>query len=195
MKYLKMLGLAVLAAGLLAVGGTATASATELTCGTSMCAAETTIKSESEGRVVLDAPFGNVEAELSVEGATENTGSSSETIRKRVTKVTVITIGGDSWVIIKTGLWNIHLFEPPNAKVTWSGWSFKIVHLGVECIYETNETEIGTLTGSKTTGSNATLDIKATIPRTGGSGGVFCGSSAPLTGSLKITSPTTLNVD
>jgi hypothetical protein len=51
------------------------------------------------------------------------------------------------------------------------------------------------LTGSTTTGGNATLDIAATIPRTGGTSGAFCGSSIQWTAAFKFTAPSTLNVD
>lgn len=66
---------------------------------------------------------------------------------------------------------------------------------GFHCIYKTSSTDIGTLTGSANTESNPTLDIEATIPRTGGRSGAFCGSTAKWTGSYKVTAPNPLNVD
>jgi hypothetical protein len=67
--------------------------------------------------------------------------------------------------------------------------------LGLHCIFNTSNTDIGTFTGSANAGANATLDIEATIPRTGGRSGAFCGSSAQWKGSYKVTSPKPLAVD
>ena len=80
MKYIKMLGLAaVAAAALMAFVGAGTASATTLTGpGGTALSVGTTMHSASEGKAVLDAPFGNVECESTVHGAvTENGGAGS----------------------------------------------------------------------------------------------------------------------
>jgi hypothetical protein len=42
--------------------------------------------------------------------------------------------------------------------------------------------------------SGAFSAISATIPRTGGSSGIFCGSTAAWTGAYKVMSPATLNI-
>ena len=80
-------------------------------------------------------------------------------------------------------------------EVRSNGARVTVVHLGVHCIFETSNTKVGTLTESSETGATATLDISATIPRVGGGGGIFCGSSAPWTGSYIVNTPDTLNVD
>lgn len=199
MKNLKLFVLAAAAASaLMAFAGVGSASATELFCGTEMCAAETAIKAASEGKAVLDAPFGNVECEWTIEGHTENTGSSTETVRIPITKLTLTNCGTDTFNVLKTGSLEVHTQEAGsnnNGTVTSTGTEITWIHLGVHCIYTTSATQIGTLTGSTSTGGNATLDISATLPRTGGNSGAFCGTSAPLTGSFKFTSPATLNVD
>ncbi|MGN6216356.1 MAG: DUF6531 domain-containing protein, partial [Solirubrobacterales bacterium] len=177
----------------------ASASAAELACGVSMCAAGTTLKAESEGKAVLDAPFGNVECNSTLEGHTENAGSATETVNVSITSLTFSSCNSGNTVnVIKSGRFEIHTEGAENnnnGTLTSSGAEIEVTHLGVQCIYTTSSTTIGTVTGSETTGGNATLDIAGTLPRTGGSGGAFCGSSAPWTGSYKVTSPSTLNVD
>jgi len=64
---------------------------------------------------------------------------------------------------------------------------------GFHCIFGTGAgTDIGTVTTNTASGGAATLDIGATIPRTGGTSGVFCGSTAQWTGTYKTTVPATL---
>jgi hypothetical protein len=58
------------------------------------------------------------------------------------------------------------------------------------CIFKANATNLGTVTGSSTTKATATLDISASIPRTGGSSGAFCGTTAQWTGAYVITNRT-----
>ncbi|MGN6254705.1 MAG: hypothetical protein ACTHO8_06945 [Solirubrobacterales bacterium] len=197
MKNLKSFVLAVAAAAmLLAFAGVGSASATELTCGREMCAAETTIKAVSEGKTVFDEPFGNLECEVTLEGHTENTGSATETIKIPLTTLTFTNCGGDTVSVLHAGSLEVHWKEGGNnATLTWTGAEITVVHLGTHCIFTPINTPIGTLTGSASTGSNATLDISAFIPRTGGNSGAFCGSSMPWTGSYKFTTPSTLNID
>ncbi|HEX5990018.1 MAG TPA: hypothetical protein VFY75_07390, partial [Solirubrobacterales bacterium] len=89
----------------------------------------------------------------------------------------------------------IHSTGKGNATVTWTGGEFTADGpFGIQCLYKTNATDIGTLTGSATTGATATLDLNsAIIPRTGDN--VFCGVAGELTGSYKVTSPDYLGVD
>jgi hypothetical protein len=201
MKYVKMLGLAaVAAAALMAWVGAGTASATEITCGTThhtRCAVGQTIHADSIGVAVLDAPFGNVECESTVAGPVSDAGSSVTTARGNITTLDWTNCGGDTVHTLASGSLEIHT-DPPNGSntgngiLTSSGARVTVVHLGVHCIFETNNTEIGTVTGSTNTGHHAILHINAIIPRVGGGGGVFCGSSAPWTGTYTVTTPTTL---
>ncbi|MGN6663156.1 MAG: hypothetical protein ACTHK6_02940 [Solirubrobacterales bacterium] len=197
MKYVKMLGLAAIAAAALMafVGvGSASAAAGTLTCGSgTKCAAGTEINSSSEGKAVLDAPFGNVECESTVAGhtKTEAEGGSAGGSSGPITTLSWSNCGGDTVTTLATGSLSVE----SGGELKSSGSKVTVIHLGVHCIYETSNTKIGTLTGSSTTKSNATLDISATIPRVGGNSGALCGSSAPWTGSYKVTSPNPLDVD
>ncbi|MGN6255439.1 MAG: hypothetical protein ACTHO8_10750 [Solirubrobacterales bacterium] len=189
MKYVKMLSLVAVASAVLGIlGGVGSASATVLTCGSgTQCAAETIIKAESEGKAVLDAPFGNVECRATVEGHTTNAAGSAD---GPITAISVTECGSDTVTTLSTGSFS-DTTSPPKT----TGTKITVIHLGVHCIYETSNTAMGRGTGSKVTGSNATIDISATIPRVGGNGGAFCGSSAPLTGSFKVISPNPLDAD
>ncbi|MGN6254287.1 MAG: hypothetical protein ACTHO8_04815 [Solirubrobacterales bacterium] len=199
MKYVKMLGLAAIAAAaLMAFAAVGSASAaTTLTCGSgTLCAAETTIESKSEGKAVLDAPFGNVECESTVKGHTTNTAGSPD---GPITSLTWSNCGGDTVTTLENGSLSIETegaTSNNNGTLKSTGSKVTVIHLGVHCIYETSGTTLGKVTGSANTANGkATLDISATIPRVGGNGGAFCGSSAPWTGSYEVTSPATLNVD
>ena len=65
---------------------------------------------------------------------------------------------------------------------------------GVNCLYTTAQTDVGTLTGSSTTNATAKLDINsALIPRTGDS--PFCGTFGEWTGSYTVNTPDYLDVD
>ncbi|MGN6254282.1 MAG: hypothetical protein ACTHO8_04790 [Solirubrobacterales bacterium] len=207
MKYLKNLSLVAIAAGILmAFVGVGTASATTLTCtepaGTKItCPRGTEFHAVSEGKLVFDLPFGNVECESTITGKTLNTGSSTETVGLSVEALTFTNCGADTINVLKKGSLEIHTYpkeenwEEGPGTVTWSGTEVTMINLGVHCIYTTNRTDIGKLTGSKQTGATPTLDISATIPRTGGNSGAFCGSSAPWTGSYKVTTPDWMDVD
>jgi hypothetical protein len=99
--------------------------------------------------------------------------------------------------VLKLGKIEIHTEKESsngNGIVTASGTEVTIFDGSTDCIYTTNNTYLGVLTGSNTTGGNAKLLISsAAVPRTGGS--VFCGTSGTLTGEYKITSPSTLYID
>jgi len=201
MKNLKLrtFSTAILAASALMVFGVSTSSATELIgAGGATLGVETEIKAENEGKVVLDPPFGAIECSVSnVAGKITNAGSSTTTVVGNIETLTFTSCNA-TVTVLKKGTLEVHTqSESPNnnGTLTSSGAEVTVQFLGTHCIFSTNNTDLGTLTGSTTTGSNATLDISATIPRTGGSSGAFCGSTAAWTGAYKVTSPATLNVD
>ncbi|HEX5526692.1 MAG TPA: hypothetical protein VFX44_05780 [Solirubrobacterales bacterium] len=195
MKYLKLMGLAAIAAAaLMAFAGTA--SATTLTgAGGATLGSGTKIVSENEGTVTLDPPFGAIECkESSVSGKTSNAGGTGVNVEGKIEALswsscnaTVTVLNKGELSIEGTGS-NNGLLRGTNNEVT-------VEFVGTHCIFKTNNTALGTVTGSSTTGKTATLDISATIPRTGGRSGVFCGSSAAWTGAYVITEPDTLNID
>jgi hypothetical protein len=203
MKYLKMLGLAALASGaLMAFAGAGTASATELTCSAGvMCTAPTTIHAVTEGHAVLDSIIGNIECNGTVSG-TASTGSSTTTPSGSGTVTFSNCTEGAIVNVLANGTLEVHT-DPANGTtangngvVTSNGTQVTVEFKNFHCIFETQNTEIGTLTGSVNRGgSTATLDISARIPRVGGRSGIFCGSTAPWTGSYEVTTPMYLDVD
>ncbi|HEX5526109.1 MAG TPA: hypothetical protein VFX44_02790 [Solirubrobacterales bacterium] len=209
MKRLKILVLAAIAAGaLMAFAGAGTASATELTCSAGvMCAAPTTIHATSEGHVTLDSTVGNISCESTL-GGTANTGSASETVSEGGTVSFFNCTEGAVVNVLTQGSLEIHTeytkeqdghetqkaASTGNGTLTSTGLEVTVQFRGFHCIFKTNNTDIGTLTGSVNRGgSTATIDINARIPVIGTS--IFCGSSAPLTGSYEITTPMYLDID
>ena|SRR5215469_9890453 len=201
MKYLKIFGLMMLAAAaLMSIIGAGGASATELTCEPGvMCPAETILHGASEGHVILHPPIGSIECEGTLEGKTSNTGGPSETVSGMRTSFTVNNCNA-TVEILRIGTTEVHTDpnDPTgasgNGTVTSTGTEGTVEFLGFHCIFTTNNTDLGTLTGSSTTGSTATFDVSGTIPRTGGRSGAFCGSSAEITGSGKVDTPDFLDV-
>lgn len=208
-----MLGFAAIAAAaLMAFAGSA--SATELTNASGMVVTGTKLESASEGHAVLDSPIGNIECNSTVGGTTLNTGGASETVEGKIETLTFTncTNGARVKVIERTGTHptgtlSVHTeytkeadghetqkaASTNNGTVTSTGTEVEVELAGVICKYRTENTDIGLLTGSSTTGATATFDISARVPEV--SGGFLCGTSAPWTGSYKITNPDFLNVD
>ena len=210
MKYVKVLCLAaVSAAAMMAWVGAGAASATTLDCNGAACALNTVIHAENETTVTLHPPIGDIECKKStVEGKVENLGSSTTTASGRIY---ALTFGECNAVVtplpikdtiegkeVKTfGGLEIHTRTEKadnNGTLTSSGSEVTVEFAGFHCIFKTSSTDIGTVTGSAVTGGNATLDISAKIPRTGGRSGAFCGTEAEWTGSYKADKPASLNV-
>lgn len=188
MKHVKMLGLlAVAAAALMALAGTA--SATTLT--SSGATYTSTIEAESEGKTTLHGTFTSVTCEVSnVKGSVETHGA-GVTAGGKVSSLTFEKCNFP--VSVKNaGSLQVHATESGNGTLTSSGAEITIETSIANCIFTTKAegTDVGTLTG----GTGATLDINsASIPRTGHS--IFCGSSGTWTGSYKVTTPDFLDVD
>lgn len=185
MKYLKMFGLAALAAALMAFFAVGTASAATLEGEGSVMKNGDTISAESS-HVVLHPPFGSITC-------AKSTVSGEITDAHHVTgKITTLSFSScnATVTVLKPGTLTIG----SGGLLTGSGQEVTVNYIGTHCIFSTNGTELGTVTNSSSTGGHAVLDIKATIPRTAGSSGAFCGSTAQWTGSYTVTKPAKLNV-
>ncbi len=205
MKHLKMLGLAAIAAGaLMAFVGAGTASATELICKNGsgveeMCAAPTSISAEVQPgtKVVLDPPFGAIECSKSAVSGSASTGGATSTPNGSNSTLTFESCNA-TVTVLKKGSLEVHTqgaTANDNGLLTSTGTEVTVEFIGTHCIFATSNTNIGTLTGSDTTKGKATLDISATIPRTGGRSGAFCGSTAAWTGAYTVTAPAFLDID
>lgn len=206
MKHLRAVWLAVLTvAALLGAAGAGSASATELTCteleGTKvMCPTGTMIGAVAAQTVTLHSPIGDIECKSSGYTAhTTNTGGASITVQASLTALTFSECNAEV-VVLKQGGYTIHTTNEieganHNGTVTTTGTEITVGFLGFHCIFTTSETDFGHLTGSTTTGGTPTFDLAASMPRTGGRSGAFCGSTAQVTGDYKITEPDWMDVD
>jgi hypothetical protein len=203
MKYVKMLGLAaVAAAALMAFVGASTASATVL-CKTKVNAKgncpkgwgyEGEIHAVSEiEKPTLTGELMNVECkESTVSGnATEGTAVSTETPNGAIAVLSFSTCNCEV-IVVEKGTLEVHAKDDlGNGTVTSTGARITIncttIFGKVHCEYKTNATDIGTLTGSSTTGETATIDITAEIPiiKTDS----LCGNLAVWHAKYKITTP------
>ncbi|HKF81638.1 MAG TPA: hypothetical protein VKB23_01600 [Solirubrobacterales bacterium] len=199
MKYHKMLGLLALAAvALLAVAATASATTPTSPKGTVYTG---TLKGSSEGHAILHDTSGlgvTIECNGSLEGKVEAHGSGA-TAKGNVSTLSFSNCT-NNWSVttLKTGSAEVHnIAGTENGTITSTGAEVttKQSTTGLHCIYSTSATDFGTATSSTVTGGNATVDISATVSRTGGSSGFFCGSAASLTGSYKLTTPATAYID
>jgi hypothetical protein len=185
MKYIKMLGLAaVAAAALTAFLGAGTASATVLceTNATSNCGAawhvngNTNLVFSAETSIALRGPLGIIISTCTastVEGLT-TTGSSGTTVSGNITKLTFENCNRATTVSSSTtgSLEVHHLAGTDNGTVTSSDTTVLIHEVPSPfpstCAYLTNATDIGTLTGKDHPGNltlgTPTFDIAATIP-------------------------------
>ena len=203
MRYLKMFGLAALAAALMAsaVVGTASATTIETEAGVPL-GSGTSITAVAEGRTELHPPIGSIWCpESHVGGKTTNAGGGGINVIGNIESlsftgcnatVTPIKDGNGRY-----GSLAVSWTSGSNGTLYGTGQEVTVVYLGFHCIFRTTNTKLGTVTGSATTGGDATLDIEAMIPRTSGSSGAFCGAvgtAAQWTGSYKVLLPTPLNI-
>ncbi len=193
MKYVKILGLlAVAAAALMAFA--ASASATYVTTTTGGAVATPAIHAVNEGgHVVLANAIANIECSSTSEGAVESHG---HTVVEGETKLDSTPASGNltslsftgctnSWHVTVTaaGSLSVEGTGGHNGTASSTGAKVTTTRLGVTCNYETNNTDIGTVTG----GNPATLDISASIPIAAGSSGLCGSGNAKWSGSYSTT--------
>jgi hypothetical protein len=201
MKYLKMFGLAAMAAtALMAFVGAGTASATVLcknNLNTEKCSepypAGTKIEATSIGTAKLDTSFKTIECnKVSGSGKLLQAGSSTTT-----------PVGGEGTVtfsecncevkVLKTGTGEIHhIAGTDNGTLTSTGAeatvSCSTIFGTVHCIYASNNTDAGTLTGGNPAKEKVTMEV----PRLPTSG--LCSEQATVTAEYEVTSPKPLYV-
>jgi hypothetical protein len=201
MKYLKMLGLAAVAAtALMAFLGASSASATVLCkttatpCGASWHWPKGTAFDASLDpgtSALLTMTNGNPVVtctESTVKGETENTGSASETVGITITELSFPQASCNNTVDVTEGhgTIEIHWIEGTHhGTVTAKGFGVTVVEFGLSCTYTAGATgiDLGTLTG----GSMGTMDINAVVLKKEGS--FLCPSTAIWNAKYTITSP------
>jgi hypothetical protein len=208
MKHLKTLGLAALAAAaLMAFVGASSASATVL-CKTKVNAkgncpkgwgysGEIHAVSEIE-KPALTGELMNIECKESTVSwnTTEGTAVSTETPNGAITAL-VLTTCNCEFIVVEKGSVEIHAKDDlGNGTVTATGTRIttncSTIFGKVHCEYRTNGTDLGTLTGSSTTGETATIDMTANIPIVKTDS--LCGNLAVWHAKYKITTPDVLDV-
>jgi hypothetical protein len=158
------------------------------------------IQAEAAQAITLHPPIGDIECNKSTYTAhTTNTGGAGITVQAGLTALTFGECNAEV-VVLKQGGYIIHTTVEieaanHNGTVTSTGMELTVSFLGFHCIFGTKETDFGDLTGSTTTGGTPTFDLQASMPRTGGRSGAFCGSTAQVTGDYKITEPDWMDVD
>lgn len=198
MKYLKTLGLAaVAAAALMATVGVGTASATTLEDNLGKLPEKSIIKAhlESGTKWKLTTTFKTVEcteSELTAATTNETGGevfaNASWTLNGCNCEVKVLSSGTVSTAWIN---------GTSNGTFVSSGFEFtttcNTIAGNIHCLYRTKSTPLGTLTGSKSTGATATIDInEAEIPREPTM--MQCTEKAKWDGNYLVENPDTLNV-
>jgi len=199
MKYVKMLA-AVTAMALMAFVGAGTASATTLTGeGGAVLGTGSSFHAELEPsefpKSKLTTAFKTFECDSStIAGKSKNVTSTAIDI-----VVESLAFGGCNCEVsvIGKGTISITWTEGSNGTVSWNGTETTLncstIFGSVHCIYVTEKTDIGTLTGSESTTATALLDVSgANIPRLPTSG--LCAEGAKWDAVYKITSPDVLNV-
>jgi len=206
MKYVKLLGLAaVAAAALMAFVGAGTASATVLCktntipCGATgwTYGAGTEIHATQEETGILEDTNNNelvTCTESTLLATTLNHGSASETVRAAVTK---LTFGGCTATVkvVTLGELEIHHIEGSGTDGTLTAKNSKVTVsiFGVSCTYGAgNGIDLGTLTHSTSDTSKATVDINAVVAKV--EGGFLCPATARWTAHYIITEPVPLYI-
>jgi hypothetical protein len=200
MKYLKMLGLAaVAAAAVMAFVGAGTASAESTLCKVtvdpcpeaSRYGAGTVIKAQLEAgtHATLHAGFAEITCKKStVEGKIETATTPSG----KITSLTFTECGTAVVKVLKTGTLTAHHTSAHNGNLTVSGVEVTIEQNGVHCIYGGNITTGLALTASSSSTTPATMNSTAKIPLL--SGGFFCANPANWTAKYEVTTPIPLYV-
>jgi hypothetical protein len=198
MKYMKMLAVLMGAAAISALGASV-ASATAITSpkGTVYTSK---IKVESEGHGILHNAFTTVECSGSAEGTVEKHGFGVTASGPAMSLPFTQCTGSNTVTVQSAGALELHpISGTENGTLTSRGAEVVVFNhpFGGTCIYTSSSsgTDIGLVTSTSVTGGAGRIDVNAVIPRTAGSLGIFCGSSATLTANVKITSPNPFYVD
>jgi hypothetical protein len=195
MKYLKMLGLAVVAIAALSAFAAGSASATELCSkNESPCGAGnkygvgTEIKSSLKaGKIAtLTGTFAVECEESAIEGKVENEGGAAATVSGKISKMTFTKCGNCTVTVNKNPTLEAHSTGGGNGSITAIGFEVSITCLGVTCKYGGNIEANVTAAGGNPAVITAT---KAAIPVTGGAGEFFCGKKGEWDAEYEVTTP------
>lgn len=199
--HMKTLGLAAVAvAALMALAGTASAT-TGTKAGEVSLSVGSTVELESVGNTIIDGTV-NVKCTGSfLHAKVTNAGSATATVGLSFESIFFNVCHSATVAVLEKGTAEIHTdiagVDNGNGTVTSSGLRFTILThniLGtVHCLYETLETDLGTLDGSNTTGGGATLTVDS-VPIERVSTDFGCGNTSELTAEYTVSTPVYLYI-
>ena len=201
MKYIKMLGLAAMAAAaLMAFAGAGTASADELCKNLtgSACEQANAISSVNVGNVTLTTTFKNVVCEESKVAGSVTEQGAGKTILGNITTLDFSKCNCEVKVLKNGTLSATNIAGTDNGTVSSNGaevtvFCEKTIVGAVHCIYATTNTHLGVLTGSKKVEETAVLHAEeAEIPRL--KTDFICAEKAKWDATYSVTEPDTLQV-
>lgn len=205
MKYLKVLCLfTIVATAVMASIGSASAATLTSPAG-NVLGPGTTLHAESEGTAVIDGTINischlTFHAEISTAGGKH--GGTTTTVGGPVKSWNFFNCTNHTVTVTNNGSWEIHSLGNGNGTLTSTGLTFTVlthsVFLGTRhCFYATNNTHIGTITGTANrpaSTTTATLDVdSAPLPQHATDS--LCGNDAELTAGLEFKTPDDLYVD
>jgi hypothetical protein len=203
MKYIKTLGLAVVAAAaLMAIVGAGSASATVIcknntTPCTSKLAKGEKIHAVLESASATLVPSNNLSTTTctgsTIEGEVSNEGSATTTAEGPILSLT-FTGCNNTVHVLKTGTLVAHYGSTMGGTLTATGFEVTVEASGVDCIYSGTVSTGITFKGSHETGSTSTVEaVNASVPVKAGQP-FLCGSSGKWTANYSVTTPDTLNL-
>lgn len=211
MKYLTRLGLAIAAAAALTAFAGANAASATILCsepGTGSPVGTTCPKGKAypkgqeihavidpgTGGAKLKTEFKTIEcSEITIKGKTETEGSATETVDMKDLETLTFSGCNCEVVVLTKGFFDFHWISGThNATLKfynneWTTTCSTITGL-VHCIYQTSDSDLGTLTGGKP----STFDSLGSIPRLATDGA--CAKEANWEAKLEITTPNPLYV-
>jgi hypothetical protein len=150
----------------------------------------TTIEGVLQNGLIINAYAGDIECrDSSLKGEVTSSGEGSR-ISIAISTLSFSNCNGTFHVLVP-GKLEIDAPSKGNGTLWQDGSRITTVFLGFHCIFETGMTHIGSIRG----GQIGSLVINSTVPRVGGTSGVFCGSSAPWAAEYVITAPSPLYVE
>ncbi|HEY6729524.1 MAG TPA: hypothetical protein VI039_00690 [Solirubrobacterales bacterium] len=193
MKHVKILGLlSIIAAALLAIVATASATVATAPGGTAYTG---TLKGVNTGPVTFHGVVDVTCNEGEIQGTIAQHGPS---VTGQGQNTLFVYSGCNQHIVpLAKGTIEVHAIGNGNGTITSTNTEttveFTTIFGNIHCVFSTVNTHIGTVTGATSDSGHATVHLEGAIPVKSGS--FLCGSSAEITGAGKVTSPTGLRID
>lgn len=153
----------------------------------------TMIEAATKAHSILHNAFTTVECEATIKGEVTNPGGEGSVVSGTVTALTLSgCTGGNTVTVLQKGTFSISYTSGSNGTLTLEGFETSVLNhaFGGTCIYS------GTASLTLKGGAPASIATSSTtLARTGGSLGIFCGSTGPWTAEYAVTVPEPLYVE